>query len=369
MTGVAIAFILFAVLIMFLKLQKVIYKRQWNKRLIYNVVPSKPAVFEGENIYITDSLTNGKSFPLPWVHISYKISYYLVYLDNINKKVDRGETRELLYTVGMNKTVTRRSTVQCTKRGFYSIRDSSVSCNDLFMSKHLTDRLIIPFGLLVYPKRVDYPSHLIPIKKMLGDSTVRRFIDPDPFTFKGIREYQPYDSFRQINWRATAKAGGLMSNIYDFTVSQDISIILNLQDYCVYERDFVHEEAIRIAAFICRECIKMGVAVSLTCPSEDGSPKHISAGMSASHLEAIYASLAYIDLKAMAVSMSGSIPVEPDRAFILVSSYHKQDMYDKFMYARGKGVGAAWIIPMCERDEAELVMNEDIVRYEVREND
>jgi uncharacterized protein (DUF58 family) len=320
MSGVFIAGGLLVVIFGLVWLQKAIYFRYWNKNLVYGMSSSKNAVFEGEKITITDSLSNGKRLPLPWVHVRYKLSRSLVFLDNVNKKINRGERRSLLYIVGMNKAVSRKSTVLCSKRGYYTVSDFSIASNNLFMTGFVTEKLSLRFGLLVYPRLVEYPESVIPLKKMLGDTVVKRFIDPDPFTFKGVREYQPYDSFRQINWSCTAKAGTLMSNIYDFTVYQDITVMLELKDFRDYNRAFVHEEAIRLAAFFCRKCVETGIPVSLICPAADGNPMRISSGLSKGHLATIYTALAFIDLTVLNHPITAQAPSSDNNACILITS-------------------------------------------------
>jgi uncharacterized protein (DUF58 family) len=320
MAAIIIAGSLLIAILGFSILQKAVYHRHWNKELVFSLLSSKSAVFEGEKVTITDSLTNRKRLPLPWVHVSYKLSRFLVFLDNVSKKVSRGEWRILLFIVGVNKTVSRKSTVLCSKRGYYTATEITVASNNLFMTGYVTEDVSSPFNLLVYPRVVSYSESIIPLKKMLGDISVRRFTDPDPFTFKGVREYQPYDSFRQINWNATAKTGEIMSNIYDFTVYQDISVLLDIQNYTDHNRNFVHEEAIRIAAFICRNCIDRGIPVSLVCPAPDGNPTHISSGLSNAHLEKVYATLAFINLDRLNNTIVDYIPDKKDAAYILISS-------------------------------------------------
>ena len=320
MTGIIIAGSLLIAILGFSILQKAVYRRYWNKDLVYSLQSSKGAVFEGEKVTITDSLANRKKLPLPWVHVSYKLSRFLVFLDNVSKKVSRGEWRTLLYIVGMNKTVSRKSTVLCSKRGYYTATDISIASNNLFMTEYVAEDVSLHFDLLVYPRIVNYSESVIPLKKMLGDISVRRFTDPDPFTFKGVREYQPYDSFRQINWKATAKIGEIMSNIYDFTVYQDIVVLLDLFHYADYNRNFVHEEAIRIAAFVCRDCIGKGIPVRLVCPASNGKPTQMSCGLSNAHLEKIYTALAFIDLDKFNHSVTDFIPDTNETAYILISS-------------------------------------------------
>jgi uncharacterized protein (DUF58 family) len=321
MIGVVIAIGLLAAVYGLSWLQMVIYRRHWNKNLVYSLHSSKNAAFEGERVTLTDRLSNGKWLPLPWVHVGYRLSRHLVFLDNVNKKISRGERRNLLYIVGMKKAVSQKSTVLCNKRGYYTAASLSINCNNLFMTNYVDEKPDFYFGMLVYPRIVDYPESVIPLNKILGDVSVRRFINPDPFTFKGLREYQPYDSSRQVNWNATARAGTLMSNVHDFTVSQDITVLLDLQDCRMYNRDYVHEEAIRVAAFVCRKCIAVGIPVSLVCPDAEGSIKQINSGLSKAHLEAIYTALAYIDLNAYNRTVTEHIPKS---SYILISSLSEQ---------------------------------------------
>jgi len=368
MTVLTIAIIILAVSIGLSLIQKNVYKHFWNKNLNYSMTVSKKAVFEGEKVEITDSVTNGKNLPLPWVYASYLISKHLIFMDSNNNEILRGERRTLLFIVGTKKTTSRKTQVLCSKRGYYLAEEFSISANNPLMTHRSQETSTLNFSLLVYPQIVDYSELVIPLKRILGTVTVKRFIDPDPFVFKGIREYLPTDSFRQINWSATAKSGALMSNIHDFTVEQNITILLNLERYNEYKRDFVFEEAIRLAAYLCRQCINIGVPVSLVCPSRDGHSKQVSSGLSAAHLESIYATLAYIDLSADNHSIAEYIPLVSDKAFILISSYHDTNLYEKFIHARRAKTDISWILPHCDRDEISVPPHDDIIKMEVHKD-
>jgi len=348
-------------------LQLLVYRRVWSRNLWFELHSSSPAVFEGEKVTLTDSLKNANRLPLPWIHVTYRLSQDLVYLDADNNKTRRGERNNLLLTVGVNKAVTRKTTVICEKRGCYQASSVLISCNNLLMTHYETEKREIGFCQLVYPKIVDYPEAMIPFMKMLGDVPVKRFIDPDPFTFRGVREYQPYDAFRQINWNAAAKTGLLMTNICDFTVTQDITVILNLQKYGKYNRNYVFEEAIRIAAFYCRRCLGMGIPVSLVCPARDGKPMRIAGGLSKAHLETIYAAFAYIDLTKWNASVIDYIPAVSDRAVVLISSYHERDIQEKFLSLRERSAGSFWVIPFSAGDEVLVEPDSGILKLEVRQ--
>jgi hypothetical protein len=366
MTGLIISAALLCAVFGFALIQREIYRRYWAKNLIFSLRSSKSAVFEGETAVLRDSLTNGKRLPLPWVHIGYKLSSALIYTDK--GKTVRDERRAILFTVGMFKTFTRKSNVLCAKRGFYTVTDCTVSSNNILMTNFVYEHRKLNFGLLVYPKIVDYHESVIPLKRMLGEVPVKRFTDPNPFTFKGIREYQSYDSFRQINWNATAKTGELMSNIYDFTDSRDFTVLLNLQNYSRYNREFVYEEAIRLAAFILRRCVEAGVPAGLVCPAWDGKPAKIGGGMTKAHLETVYAALAYINIYIANYSVADYLPVEKDKSFILISPFRSDDLIGKFRAIREVNAGAYWIVPYCNRDTAAVPAADGIIGWEVLED-
>lgn len=374
----------------FALLVKAVYRRYLRTNLDCALQFSSSAVFEGESILVTDILTNTGRLPLPWIHLSYKKSQNLVYpknlsrepddelwddsdyskemvyLDDYSRELDRNERYSFVYYVAMRKSISRKSTVLCKKRGYYQITDVTIISNNPLMmglSKKLHDKT---YGVTVYPKLVDYDEAVFPFKRFMGDLTVRRFTDPDPFSFKGIREYQPFDNFKQINFNATAKTGELMSNVYDYTISGEVTIVLNLQHYSdVYNRDYVHEASIRLAAFLCRRYVELGIPVSLVYPLRDGMPKRINSGMSGAHLYTIYTALAHIDLSSNIASASEFIAPEENSACILISSYHEQDLYDKFLSVERISPGNRWIVPYYPGDKIEIEDTNSLLKWRV----
>ena len=81
-----------------------------------------------------------------------------------------------------------------------------------------------------------------------GEIKSKAHLIEDPFEFRGIREYQPYDSMKSINWKATAKTGELRVNMRDFTSQKVVRIFLNLEDTGIIKRTEACEAAIKVAA-------------------------------------------------------------------------------------------------------------------------
>lgn len=362
----------------FIFLQEFIYRRFWNKGLRYDVAFSQSTAFEGEKITINESLQNKKFLPLPWVLASYGISKNLEYLDAHGNEVIRGEKRRAMFIIGVNKSVSKKSRIKCAKRGYYRLKDAELQSNNILMTNPTPQRVDLDCSLTVYPRLVEIPDSVIPYKKMSGEVLAKRFINPDPFEFKGIREYQTFDSFKQINFKATARTGALMSNVFDYTVSQDITVLLNLQNYSPFRRDYVYEEAIRIAAFLCRYYITAGIPVGFTCPAPSvltGDPAELKSGLSKLHLEVIYTALAHINLQAFIPPITDFMHDDilegfnpefiRERVYVLISSYHGPDLYEKYLALKARGARVLWIVPKCRRDPLDIVADGDIFEWEV----
>ena len=87
----------------------------------------------------------------------------------------------------------------------------------------------------------------------------------DKFVFAGIRDYQSYDSIRDVNWNACARTGKLMVNQYNETVSRNVCILLNLESEGVLMQEDVIEQAISIAAGLAQLLIGKGINVHFIC--------------------------------------------------------------------------------------------------------
>lgn len=369
--------VLLAIVFALLWAQRRIYRQRWNEGLEFEIHFSSGAAFEGDTVTVTERLTNRKRLPLPYVTTQYNLSHQMAYLDRNGREMRVGEQRQALYVIGSHRTLLRESTAICHHRGVYPVSDVEVaSANPLFTNR-MRMKMPTRASITVYPKRTDISEDMVPYRKITGDLLARRFINPDPFEFRGIREYQPYDSFRQINFRATAKTGELMSNIHGYTVSQEMVLLLNLQPYNLYQREYVQEEAIRLAAFLCKQFLADGIPVELYCPSPSvvtGEPIHVHSGTSKAHLEKLYTGLAHIDLTQEAPPLMDAMhSMTPrhssglDRAYILISAYHGKDMLDEYMRLQKLGLYVKWILPRSEYDDPlPMDLDDGMYPYEVK---
>jgi len=190
--------------------------------------------------------------------------------------------------------------------------------------------------LTVFPRLLDDCDDLKLIYKNLDVAiTSKALTNPDPFEFRGIRDYKPTDSMRDINFKATAIAQELMVNIHAPTMSKRLEIVLNLQPHgtgAIYE---TQEQAIRIAATIAEHFMSEGVQVGFYTNGRGDyfeEPSHLPMGQSSAHLYAIFTSLAHIRLSFSVEPISEYLmhKSEADAVYAIISSYKGAD-FDKVL--------------------------------------
>ena len=116
----------------------------------------------------------------------------------------------------------------------------------------------------------------------------KRQLLEDPFEYRGLREYAPFDEPRTINWKATARTGNLMVNLKGYTALRAVRIFLNLEDRGIWKRQELLELCIRIAVRIAGELLRQGIRTAVYCNARDvltGEVMHLLPGAGAGHME------------------------------------------------------------------------------------
>ncbi|MCL2057250.1 MAG: DUF58 domain-containing protein [Oscillospiraceae bacterium] len=355
-------------------LQRLIYKKYWDRGLSLRLAFSAKEAWEGETLTLTEELTNAKPLPLPWVTAKFQLSRSLKFLAGESFKVSDDYYQHDLFRVNMYQRVTRKLPFVCGRRGYYRIKSMDVGSSDILASTKLVKRLQSTAELTVLPKLIPAPEIEILTQQIQGDVEVRRFTNPDPFQFRGIREYFPRDDFRHINFKASARTGSLMVNQYGETATQELIILLNLETYADWEREEVYEEAIRIAASVAGYFSGLGVAVGLRCTGKDiatDSPAMILPGSGARHFHGVLEQLARIDLSLEPEKMAPYLENlrQPEPVYLLISPHHGKDITQAYEKAREQGLSIRWILPALKETKLRLPEGIEITRWDVDPSD
>jgi uncharacterized protein (DUF58 family) len=325
----------------------------WSKGLRVDLSLSKEAVVEGEEISIVETISNHKLLPLPILQLKFMTSRTFIFKDMENSAVSDNYYRNDMTSVMMYQRLIKTLMFECSKRGYYTINRMDVVCSNLFLTQEYVGSYDINIQLYVYPRPIEQIRSEATFSKMIGSILTKRYVNEDPFEFRSIREYQSYDGMKAINWKASAKTDSLKVNVFDYTSSQRVIILLNTEPETIWKYDDLNEESIRIAASLSRVLISQGIPVSLYTNAKDIITKEIlklPAGSGSKHLQSIQETLSRIDL---VIEPMPFMPIIQERLmdmtrndYVIILSYNQKEEMQELMQAQKRAKrGFTWIVP------------------------
>lgn len=323
-------------------LQLEIFKRFWDKNLSVTLSFEDHSLQEGEKGWLRETIENRKRLPLPMLKVKFQCSRELQFSDAGETAVTDFYYRNDIFTVMPYQKITRRLEFTGKKRGYYSIRGIDLVGADLFLSKEIHKQEKTDTICLVYPKPLDKNAILPMLRQMQGELASRRQYIEDPFEYRGIREYQPFDELKQVNWKATAKTGELKVNERGYTTRQGVRIFLNLTDDGVLKHEDALEDTIRLCVTLCMELLASGNRVAVYANSVDcitGESLQLNANTGKAHLENILRGLARLDTSKKTVDFAenfGPVLEEGREQFLtLFLSPNMEQGFQKFVQEYG----------------------------------
>ncbi|MYD28804.1 MAG: DUF58 domain-containing protein [Dehalococcoidia bacterium] len=186
--------------------------------------------FQGEQVELRFEIENRKPLPLPWFDLRVAISEELEI---------EGEELPAASAPGLNWLTRRgalgwyerrrwRMQVGARERGQFQIGPSQLHSADILgiFPRHREAPEITSF--IAYPRVFALDDLGFPADRPLGDSKGRNRIFEDPLRIAGLRDYEPGDPLRRIDWKATARHGELQSRVYEPSAVQHLYVLLNI---------------------------------------------------------------------------------------------------------------------------------------------
>ena len=248
------------------------------------------------------------------------------------------------------------------KRGVYSIENMELVASDLFLTTEMVETIPVNQTIYVYPKPFDSNAFRLALQQLNGEVITKRNLIEDPFEYRGIREYQPYDDIKSINWKASAKTGDLKVNQKNFTSLPTIRIFVNLEDKGVLKKEEAVESCFEIATGLSKFFLNQSVSVSCYCNGKDMNtqkPVVIESSTGSSQLEKIYRSLSRVDTSKGVVNFVSNfsdILLDPDDTSIncIISPNHYDDMVDLISNLIEQNKNCVWFYPVWEYADPSL---------------
>jgi len=340
---------IFVLVILFL--QALAYKRLWNRGLTYNVRFSAKEAFEGDTVQLREEVANKKFLPLPWLNTRIQVPVEFTFINRNGEFIPPDGKGSSLFAIFGYTAVRRRHRFVCTRRGIYNLREAQIFASDILHTSRYEDSLMLRGELLVFPKILDDFDNLDLVYKQLDSAIMsKKIIDPDPFEFRGIRDYQPTDPLKSINFKASAIAQSLMVNIHAPTTAQKLVLVLNLDSLGPWLDPEIYEQSIRLAATLAGHYIEQGAQLSFATNGRDsitGEPMLTAGGTSGGHLYRILECLARVSTSYQRAPMVEYMQNLTDRemVYLFISPYQGEELMGAFEGLAARGVSACMVVP------------------------
>lgn len=341
-------------------LQARVYGRFWKRGLTARLFFSAGSAVEGERCFLSEQVENRKALPLPMLKVKFQVSRKLRFEEKGDSAVTDQYYRNDILSLGPNQRVTRRIPFQCAARGYYRIDGLDLVASDLFLSREMIERIGEESILYVYPRPAQGVSLEAAIRKLNGEVLAKRHLLEDPFEYRGLREYAPFDEPRSVNWKATARTGDLMVNLKGYTALRAVRIFLNLEDRGIWKRQELLELCIRIAVRIARELLNQGIRIAVFCNAADvltGEVLRLAPGAGEGHMEQLNRAFARLNLDVPALpfeeAFGGELEAEGrDTATLFLSAHADEEFQGLIERFSRSGADFTWMCPLFPRMES-----------------
>lgn len=281
-------------------LQKTVYRRLWHKNLAVDISFSREYIFEGEEGILREIIQNRKRLPLPMLKVKFKTDRHLIFGNSVEGARTTDQFyRNDMFRVGGGEKITRMLKFTGGRRGFYEIDGASLVASDIFLTSQMVDDISLHAEIYVYPRPCDSQELRRSLTQINGEILSKRHLLEDPFEYRGIREYQPFDDMRSINWKATARTGDLKVNEKNYTSLKFVRIFFNVEDNGVIKKEEYVEASLRLVSGMCAFFLQQGIQTACYGNGVDTkthAPLAIEARAGDKQYDAICRGLARLDL-------------------------------------------------------------------------
>lgn len=202
------------------------------KGIFYSASVNKTEVSEGETLELTEVVENRRFVALPWIKTELSASRWLAFLKKDSAVQTSGGDNTFIpgvFSLKPRSKCTRVRTIKCLKRGVFSFDDTIITATDMLGLVKVSQAVKVGISITVLPTASDSEDALLSFDEPIGDISVRRFINEDPFIIAGAKEYSGREPLNRINWKYTAITGKLMAARNEFSTTRNTLILMNMQ--------------------------------------------------------------------------------------------------------------------------------------------
>lgn len=240
--------------------------RLWARRSLASVALERQhdrRVFWGQSFTVQVEAHNQSWLPVLWMRLS----------DTIPADLSPGPAFRSVISLLPRERLQMNYTLSGWRRGYYPLGPLTTFGGDLLGTATYQNHEADQDFVIVYPKIVVLRDLRFPSQSPFGTLPSRERIFEDPTRIQGVRDYQPGDSLRRMDWKTSARVGRLQVRRYEPAIALETAIFLNLCD-----ADYAHANArgsqatelgIVVAASVAVHMVEKRQAVSLATNGRD----------------------------------------------------------------------------------------------------
>lgn len=338
----------FVVVLLYLLMGILFGGRWWSERVVKKLTFARhfdKKVFPDERFPVQIDLTNDSILPAVWLRIQ---DYYPIEIADTN-------TFSQVITLGPHEKTRLSYHLKAHKRGYYTVGPLHIVSGDLLglsaerssegRAEHVT----------VYPRIIAFSSVRLPSHSPMGTMRHHQPIFEDPTRSMGKRSYQPGDSQRRIDWKATAATGQMQTKLYEPSIALETQLFLNLNlnDYHLRSRFEATELAVVVAASLANWVIGQRQTTGLIAYGHDalsteGYPPTLPPRKGQAHLMRILEVLARIRADELdsfpALLRQQRVRLPWGTTIIIITGSANQDLFDELLQAKRGGLNPLLIL-------------------------
>ncbi|CAM4382310.1 DUF58 domain-containing protein [Saccharibacillus endophyticus] len=258
----------------------------------------------GEDLEMIEVIENDKRLPVAWLRLESEFPAAFRFRGQPSQKMELGsvyQTHTSGFALMPRRRVIRRHFLTCEGRGIFQLSTVFMTSGDLFGFIEQARSENIKTPLIVYPALLDHARLPLSWHNWQGDLSVRRWIMEDPFLIEGSREYAAGDPMNRIDWKASARTGGLQVYKQGYSADPNVMIVLDIGKVVPGLQsgggEAEAEHAISLAATCATSLSASGVPVGFVHNAHSLNERRIPSGSGAVQRQLIMEAMAGIRLQ------------------------------------------------------------------------
>jgi uncharacterized protein (DUF58 family) len=238
--------------------------RLWARRSVAAVAVDRKhegRIFWGHTFTVDLDVRNRSWLPVLWLRLG----------DTVPVELTAGGPFRRVISLLPRERINLSYSLHGRRRGYYPIGPIVGLGGDLLGTATYENRCAAQDAVIVYPKIVPLQDLGFPSQSPFGVLPSRQRIFEDPTRIQGVRDYQPGDSLRRMDWKTSARVGRLQVRRYEPAIALETAVFLNLDngDYPGSQRYVAAELGIVVAASVAVHLVEKRQAVGLTTNGQD----------------------------------------------------------------------------------------------------